>query len=326
MEKEDTGMPVFDFDDFGVDGTNVTGSSAAGSVAGTDAGVNFTLSVSGPSSSSFAGGMGAIPGQFSFSFSNSSSQSFTLRLTFSTTSAATAFTPSANATISASGISVLQSVSGNAIIFTIQPSFGGVLNIFGVDANFLCFAEGTLIETETGPRAVETLAPGDRLRTADGGLTSVRWLGLMPVDTRLCHPAKVNPIRITAGALGEGLPERDLMLSADHAICLDGILVNAGALVNGTTITQVRDMPLDGFTYYHVETDAHQLLLAEGVAAESFIDYAGRDSFVNGGERAVAATIPEMDLPRISDARLVPEAMQERLLARAEPKSVLEPA
>ena len=186
-----------------------------------------------------------------------------------------------------------------------------------LSANISCFCAGTAIATPEGPRAVETLAPGDRLLTFAGEMTTVRWLGEQPVNVRLSHPAKVNPIRITAGALADGAPARDLFLSQDHAIAIDGMLINAGALVNGRSIYQVPDMPLDGFTYYHVETDAHELILAENTPAESFIDYAGRDSFVNGEERAEEPPIHEMDLPRISDARLVPEAVRERLAARA---------
>ena len=159
--------------------------------------------------------------------------------------------------------------------------------------------------------AVEDLTVGTKLRTADGGTTTVKWLGEMPIDTRLVHPARANPVCITAGALGDGLPKQDLRLSPDHAIEIDGVLYNAGALVNGTTIYQERGKLPDGFTYYHIETVAHELLLAEGVPAESFVDYAGREAFDNGDE--VRGPIAEMDLPRISAARHVPAHLRERL-------------
>jgi hypothetical protein len=175
-----------------------------------------------------------------------------------------------------------------------------------------CFLPGTAIATETGEAAVETLTPGDLVRTADGRLEAVVWLGEMKIDTRLMHPAKVNPVCITAGALGGGLPGRDLYLSADHAVEIDGVLYNAGALINGTTIYQVAQMPLEGFVYYHVETDGHELLLAEGMAAESFVDYVGRDGFDNA-DRADRRTIPEMNLPRVSSRRLVPMQLRDRL-------------
>ncbi|MCP3969291.1 MAG: hypothetical protein GY717_03035, partial [Rhodobacteraceae bacterium] len=91
--------------------------------------------------------------------------------------------------------------------------------------------------------------------------------------------------------------------------------------VNGTSIHQVSDMPLDGFTYYHVETETHELILAEGCAAESYLDIPDRSSFVNGAERADAPVIEEMDLPRISSSRLVPAAILGRLAGRTERKA-----
>jgi hypothetical protein len=204
-----------------------------------------------------------------------------------------------------------QNPAVTGIVFTATGGADQLL-VTSLSANELnCFTKGTAITTPEGPRDVETLQPGDTVLTADGREAQVRWLGRQPVDVRLMHPAKVNPVRITAGALGDGLPERDLLISADHAIAIDGYLINAGALVNGGTIYQEPTMPRDGFTYYHVETEAHELLLAEGVAAESFIDYLGRAGFENGGDST--AHIREMALPRISSPRLLPDTIRARL-------------
>ncbi|WP_235862121.1 Hint domain-containing protein [Roseovarius litorisediminis] len=211
----------------------------------------------------------------------------------------------------ATGINTLAGPAASLVFTNQSGSAGEILFINSLSATINCFTAGTQIATPQGVRDVETLQPGDMVLTASGNARAVKWLGYARVDTRLAHPAKINPICITAGALGNGLPKRDLYLSADHAIAIDGHLINAGALVNGTTIYQVQGKMPDGFTYYHVETDAHELLLAEGVAAESFIDYAGRDSFENGAE--ATATIPEMDMPRISSARLVPDHIRAAL-------------
>lgn len=206
-----------------------------------------------------------------------------------------------------------QNAEYNRIFIEVSNGYAYVNHITGTPN---CFAAGTMIATDQGEVAVEDLKAGDLVRTADGRLTPVTWLGTQQIDTRLTHPAKVNPICITAGALGGGLPLRDLHVSADHAIEIDGTLYNAGVLVNGETIYQKRQMPKEGFTYYHVETEAHELLLAEGVAAESFIDYAGRDSFDNAAD-AGERVIPEMALPRVSAARLVPAALKVRLAPAA---------
>ncbi len=176
-----------------------------------------------------------------------------------------------------------------------------------------CFCAGTRIATADGAVAVELLQPGDKVRTAGGGETTVRWLGQQEVAPRLRHPATVNPICISAGALAEGLPTRDLYVSPDHAVEIDGMLINAILLINGRSIYQVASMPLDGFTYYHVETDRHELILAEGCPAESYLDIPDRSSFVNGAERADAPVIREMARLRISSKRLLPDAIKTRL-------------
>ncbi|WP_420325373.1 Hint domain-containing protein [Mameliella sp.] len=205
----------------------------------------------------------------------------------------------------------------NEIRFT-PNSAGGILTIDRLDATLLCFLEGTKIATTEGEKAVEELQAGDVLRTADGGTTTVEWLGRQPIDTTLSNPAKTNPIRIRAGALADNVPARDLLVSPDHAIGIDGYLVNASALINGTTVTREARMPSEGFTYFHVETGTHELLLAEGCAAESYVDFIGREGFANGAERLAAPAIPEMAAPRISATRHLPPAIRETLAQRAE--------
>ncbi len=137
-------------------------------------------------------------------------------------------------------------------------------------------------------------------------------VGEQVVDTTQAHPRSAYPIRITQGALANGVPARDLRVSKDHALCIDGVLINAGALVNGTTVYQEGAGVPDVFTYYHVETDAHELILAEGVPAETFFDQASRDIYSNAA-KAPARVIPQMPLPRISAARMVPDHIRDRL-------------
>ncbi len=205
---------------------------------------------------------------------------------------------------------------GSYVSFTISGVGGTTLLDFVTADAIQCFCAGTRIATADGPVAVEDLTPGTEIALADGTTAPLRWLGRQDVAPRVLHPAKINPVCITAGALGDGLPERDLYVSGDHAVVLDGMLINASALVNGRTIYQVHDMPLDGFTYYHIELDTHAVLLAEGCPSESYLDVPDRTSFVNGEERADAPPIPEMDLPRISSRRLVPETIVARLARR----------
>lgn len=180
----------------------------------------------------------------------------------------------------------------------------------------LCYFAGTRILTKSGQVEVEALCPGDLVLTPDGEET-VRWIGHNHVSTRFADLLRILPIRIAAGALAAGLPERDLLVSPDHAIYLGGILIQASALINGTTITRDANVP-EQFIYYHVELPVHALIYAEGVLSESFVDNVSRVRFQNWGERDLPHTpIIEMDLPRAKSARQVPGMVRDHLAARA---------
>jgi hypothetical protein len=177
-----------------------------------------------------------------------------------------------------------------------------------------CFLAGTLIATPDGPRAVEALAAGDLVLLADGRALPVRWRGVQTVARAFADPLRSFPIRIAAGALGEGLPARDLFLSPDHALFLDGALVQAGALVNGSSVRRLDDVP-ETFRYFHVELDEHALLVAEGLAAESFLDTRAHRRFDNAAERPSPApvAIAELAMPRVKSARQLPAGIRRRL-------------
>ena len=177
-----------------------------------------------------------------------------------------------------------------------------------------CFAPGTLIATPEGETTVEALQIGDLILTADGRRIPVKWIGRQTVLAAFARE-RARPVRIAAGALGNGLPHTDLILTADHALILDGLAINAGALVNGTTITL--DPAPERATYYHVETEDHDVILANGAPAETFVDYVGRQAFDNHAEYVAlygaAHIIAETPLPRIVSARMVPPAIRTRL-------------
>jgi hypothetical protein len=190
----------------------------------------------------------------------------------------------------------------------------------GATYNLTCFRPGTLIATERGEVAVEHLRIGDRLPTADGEIATVRWIGKQTISTVFMPRETSFPICISKGALGGGLPRRDLYVSPSHAMLVDGLLVHAAALVNGSTIYQVAEMP-QRFEYLHIETDGHHAILAEGAAAETFVDNVPRTGFDNWREHAALypdwQPIAEMALPRVGARRLLPAAIRDRLAAVA---------
>jgi collagen type I/II/III/V/XI/XXIV/XXVII alpha len=124
----------------------------------------------------------------------------------------------------------------------------------------------------------------------------VIWTGRRHLDlAQRPDAAALRPVRIAAGAIAPGVPERDLRVSPHHALYLDGLLFEAQALVNGTTIT--RDMAARYVTYHHVELAAHDIILAEGLAAESYLDTGNRNAFEGG---AACDLFPMFDKPSMA--------------------------
>ncbi|HPD92669.1 MAG: Hint domain-containing protein [Rhodobacter sp.] len=144
-------------------------------------------------------------------------------------------------------------------------------------AGVICFLPGTAIATPHGARAIETLAPGDRVLTRDNGPQPVVWRG----ETRLSgaelflHP-HLRPLRIRADALARGRPEGDLLISPGHRLLLRApallgeaeVLVAAEDLEDGRAIR--RDFGIDSVRYIHLMLERHEIITANGQPCESF--------------------------------------------------------
>jgi hypothetical protein len=149
-----------------------------------------------------------------------------------------------------------------------------------------CFAAGTRIATPKGATRVQDLRVGDLVLLDDGGTASVMWLGHRRVDCRRHpRPENVRPVRVAAHAFGLGRPARDLMLSPDHAVFMEGVLIPVRYLLTDAT---VRQEDVADVTYWHVELARHAVLLAEGLPVESYLDTGNRAAFANGGAVAMA--------------------------------------
>jgi hypothetical protein len=186
-----------------------------------------------------------------------------------------------------------------------------------------CFLAGTRIATTQGAVAVESLRIGDIVFTVGGGRVPVKWIGRQSVVTAFGPPQARWPVLVRAGALGEGVPSGDLKVTSDHALLVDGVLIQAGALVNGGSVRHLTKAELgERYTVFHIETAHHDLVLAEGVPAETFVDNCSRRRFDNHAEYAALygetpAAIAEIQLPRIKSARQVPRSIRALLEKRA---------
>jgi hypothetical protein len=149
--------------------------------------------------------------------------------------------------------------------------------------NVCCFKSGTRILTARGEVPVEDLRVGDAIKTLGGGEAPATWIGWRKFNLRaMREPGEAAPVRIARNALADGTPRRDLYVSQEHAVFLDGVLIPARSLINGRTI--MLSLAFPEVTYYHVELDVHGVVFAEGAAAESFLE--------SGNNRALFANQP----------------------------------
>ena len=167
--------------------------------------------------------------------------------------------------------------------FTFTASGGNT--IIGLAEGAACFCRGTRIRTPRGEVPIEMLHVGDAVTTLSGEARTIRWIGKRRYSaTAAAGNVEVLPVRLRAGALGEGLPLRDLWVSPEHAMFIDGMLIPAQALINGASIIQ--EQSAAEVVYLHVEFDTHDVIFAEGAPSESFVDDDSRQQFDNAWDFA----------------------------------------
>lgn len=139
-----------------------------------------------------------------------------------------------------------------------------------------CFTTGVCIATPAGHRPVESLMPGDRVLTRDNGAQEIAWTGSKKLHwAQLQHWPHLQPILIKAGALENGAPAQDLLVSPEHRLVLraadeggaEDVLVAARELVGNPGVSAVESM---GLIYHHIMFEEHQVVLSNGTWSESF--------------------------------------------------------
>jgi len=154
-----------------------------------------------------------------------------------------------------------------------------VLDWYLGENSVICILPGTRITTPDGHRPIETLTPGDIVTTPDGP-RPVRWVGRSRYSMVFLRGKPMClPVRIHAGALGQGLPARDLWVSPWHALLLGQTLVRAFDLINGQNVTQ--DYQGQIASFYNVELDSPDIIFAEGTPVETYANHNNRAMFHN---------------------------------------------
>ncbi|ANA13886.1 Hint domain-containing protein [Acetobacter oryzifermentans] len=155
----------------------------------------------------------------------------------------------------------------------------------------VCFLSGSMIRTPEGDVAVENLQIGDRVVALDWKNNKeashrVAWVGKAHATVRpeLSDDEAGYPVRILKDAIAQGVPYKDMLITPEHCLFFEGKFVPARMLVNGVSIFY--DKSITSYDYYHVETEQHSVITADGMLTESYLDTGNRSSFRQEGKIA----------------------------------------
>jgi hypothetical protein len=134
-----------------------------------------------------------------------------------------------------------------------------------------CFLKGTRIWTPSGETRVEDLRINDLVITASGEAKPIQWVWARRFERQPAQEwaDEIAPVRVARSALGPNTPHRDLYLSRYHCLYIDGVLIPAVDLINGSTIARVDAIHLREIEYFHIKLDRHSVIYAEGAACET---------------------------------------------------------
>ena len=197
-----------------------------------------------------------------------------------------------------------------------------------IEQIIICFTPGSRIATLKGEVPVETLQPGDRVFTRDNGAQTLRWVGRRDLAAHeLLGNASYHPILIRAGALGDGVPERDMLVSPQHRMLITSdlaavmfdereVLVAARHLTGLDGVDQVQT---GAVSYVHLMFDQHEVVLADGTWTESFQPGDHSLQGIGADQRAeVLSLFPELDtddgLASYTSARLSLKAHEAKVI------------
>ena len=285
----------------GINGTNTYTGSVAGFSATTLSGTITNTSTNGNGSFSLTAANGSVTNYFVLG-SSSDSQNLVFQ----------AYNPSTGAT---TGQTYLLSDSGTA------PSGSVSFNSNNGYLKPTCFLAGTMILTPTGERAVEEFEVGDIVLNAERKACPIIWVGRRDYDRETyIQPNRIFPVLVRKDALSDNVPSRDTFLSDGHALVFEDaekIMVAVHELINGSTIQRVE---ADRVSYWHIELSSHDVIIANGIPAETFLNVDNRGSFqtvdVVADFNKSASSIELSKFPRCGNDE-VTRRLRERLSERA---------
>ncbi|NOC46879.1 hemolysin [Ruegeria sp. HKCCD7559] len=223
-------------------------------------------------------------------------------------------------TVNTDAIAAAWNDSGTNTI-EIDQILTGPTNASGEFVDVLCFASGTMIETRHGSVAVEDLQISDQVLTFDNGYKPIRWIGTRRLSAAELHAQqRLRPILIRTGALGDGFPKQDLVVSPQHRVlvssavalrmfdCKD-VLIPANKLLPLDGVDIVQDTT-DGIEYFHLLFDTHEIIWSNGTPTESlFTGPEALKSVSADARQEIMDLFPECCAPQFqaTSARFIPQ-------------------
>ena len=172
------------------------------------------------------------------------------------------------------------SVNSGGNIDTPTVTSGGNLVVNG-GALDICFLAGTLILTPSGEVPIEKLTAGDEIITYDWEnkkqkIQKLIWVGHKKNTFRYGQPDDLSgyPVRICKNAIADGIPHKDLLVTAEHSLFFEGMFIPARMLVNGSSIFY--DHTMTSYDIFHIETEKHSVIWSDGALSESYLDTGNR--------------------------------------------------
>jgi len=176
------------------------------------------------------------------------------------------------------------------------------------EAPFVCFGEQVRIQTNKGSVSCADLMVGDRIMTRRGTFEAIRWIGRRDLtEWDFCRDERLRPVRICAGALGNGLPLRDMLVSRQHRMVVSSVIServtgHPDTLIPAIRLTELRGIEIaqdvTKITYTHLLLDQHEVVFAEGAPTESL--YLGTEALAGltpDARQEISSLFPEVDTP-----------------------------
>ena len=198
------------------------------------------------------------------------------------------------------------------------------------NTNVACFTRGTMIDTQSGPRAVECLAVGDMVWTNGNGYQPIRWIGRRRYDSiDLASQPNLLPIRIAAGALGVNMPSHDLVVSPQHRVLIRSVIAERMFAAQEVLVAAKKLLDIDGVEiasdietvdYYHFMFAQHEVVMSNGAPTESmFAGPEALNALTQDAQDELFTIFPELEEAAFmpTPAAFIPMGRQQKqLIAR----------